>query len=177
MILRCFSLAIVGLFLAGDRVAEIQNEVPEENCSGARREDERNKSRPATLEELKWLTGAWVSEEGGRFTEEHWIAPKGGMMLGINRSVARNGKGSFEFMRIAETPGGVTFFASPGGMGPTPFPFKESGPDSVTFENPEHDFPQRIMYRLMEGQLAGRIEGTIDGKAQSMEWNWKPVRE
>ena len=117
------------------------------------------------------------SDERGSSTEEHWIAPKGGIMLGVNRGVSRNGKASFEFLRIAETPDGITYFASPGGKEPTPFLLKESTADSVTFENPDHDFPQRVVYRKVDGNLIARIEGSINGKVQSMEWTWKPVAE
>ena len=123
------------------------------------------------------FVSAWASDDRGSSTEEHWIAPKGGIMLGVNRGVSRNGKASFEFLRIAETPDGITYFASPGGKEPRPFLLKEWTADSVTFENPDHDFPQRVVYRKVEGNLIARIEGSINGKVQSMEWTWKPVAE
>lgn len=34
----------------------------------------------------------------------------------------------------------------------------------VVFENPTHDFPQRIIYRLDKANLFARIEGTNNGK-------------
>ena len=39
----------------------------------------------------------------------------------------------------------------------------------VVFENPEHDFPQRITYWLSEGRLCARVEGK--GEAAE-EWCW-----
>jgi len=44
--------------------------------------------------------------------------------------------------------------------------------NSVVFENPEHDFPQRILYRLDGGMLHARIEGVVDGEPLSSEWTW-----
>lgn len=30
-----------------------------------------------------WLTGCWERRAGDRLVEEHWMAPRGGMMLGV----------------------------------------------------------------------------------------------
>jgi hypothetical protein len=41
----------------------------------------------------------------------------------------------------------------------------------VVFENKEHDFPQRIIYRLVaNGKLLGRIEGVVDGAERSADF-------
>ncbi len=46
----------------------------------------------------------------------------------------------------------------------------------VVFENPEHDFPQRIIYeRGDEGSLGARIEGIQNGKASSSKWTWQRI--
>ena len=42
----------------------------------------------------------------------------------------------------------------------------------VVFENPVHDFPQRIIYWKDGADLRARIEGTQKGKEGSMEWRW-----
>ena len=129
--------------------------------------------KAATLESLKWLAGRWEGDVEGDTTEEHWTEPKGGMLLGMNRSVYRSGKASFEFLRIAETPNGITYFASPSGKAATPFILKDASDGHVVFENKENDFPQRIIYRRQKNSLTARIEGLIKGKEESMEWTWK----
>jgi hypothetical protein len=44
----------------------------------------------------------------------------------------------------------------------------------VVFENPQHDFPQRIIYWLEgDNALHAKIEGTYKGQAESEEWVWK----
>ena len=127
------------------------------------------------IESLKWLAGHWEGDVEGDMTEEHWTEPKGGMLLGMNRSVYRSGKASFEFLRIAETPTGITYFASPSGKAATPFILKEASDNHVVFENKDHDFPQRIIYRRQKDLLSARIEGVIKGKDESMEWTWTQV--
>ena len=43
-------------------------------------------SPAARVDDLGWLAGDWVREEGERWTEESWTAPRGGVMLGVSRS-------------------------------------------------------------------------------------------
>ena len=45
----------------------------------------------ARLESLTWLAGTWVERTVNATTEEQWLAPAGGLMLGVNRTVASNG--------------------------------------------------------------------------------------
>jgi len=129
--------------------------------------------KPPALESLSWLSGRWKGDVEGDMTEEQWMEPDGGMLLGMNRSVYRSGKASFEFLRIAETPRGITYFASPSGKVATPFILNEASDGHVVFENKDHDFPQRIIYRRQKDSLTARIEGIIKGNEESMEWTWK----
>ena len=104
------------------------------------------------------------------------MPPGGGMMPGVNRSVTRSGKASFEFMRIAESDDGLTLFASPQGREATPFPMTDFSGSHVIFESGANDFPNKIIYRMRGEILHARVEGLIDGKELSMEWNWKAIK-
>ena len=49
--------------------------------------------------------------------------------------------------------------------------------DEVVFENPTHDFPQRIIYRKgADRSVTARIEGVIDGKARGVDFPFKPCQ-
>src|SRR5688572_17251260 len=124
-------------------------------------------SKP-TLDDLAWLTGSWSEKKEGVETEEHWIAPKGGIMLGVNRTTREKGRTSHEFLRIMERPdGGIAYLAQPSGAAITVFPLKELKGKHVVFENLKHDFPQRISYRLdAQGRLVARIEGEVNGASR-----------
>lgn len=101
------------------------------------------------------------------------MAPLGGSMVGMHRDVAPGGKVAFEFLRITSVETGLAYLASPGGRPPTPFPVKQLEANRVVFENPTHDFPQRILYWLDdEGRMHARIEGTMNGKEESADWVW-----
>jgi hypothetical protein len=130
---------------------------------------------PAELASLSWMVGGWASNQAGEWNEEHWLAARGGTMLGLHRDVKGGKTTGFEFLRIEARPEGLVYLASPGGKPATPFRAIEVSADRVVFENKEHDFPQRILYWRAPGALHARIEGVMGGKASSMEWRWTPA--
>lgn len=130
-----------------------------------------------TLADLAWMAGSWAGTANGVEMEEQWTAPKGGSMIGLHRDVARGRTVSFEFLRIEQQGDAVVYLSMPNGRSPaTPFPLKEAGGARVVFENPAHDFPQRVIYWKDGADLRARIEGTENGKAASMEWRWSPAK-
>jgi len=128
-----------------------------------------------TINDLSWMTGSWIGSVRGVDMEEHWTAPKGNSMIGIHRDIAKGRTTSFEFLRIEQQGDQVVYLSMPNGRSPaTPFPLKEMSAARVVFENPAHDFPQRIIYWKDGNDLCARIEGTMNGKAGSEEWRWSP---
>jgi hypothetical protein len=128
------------------------------------------------LDDLAWMAGSWASKDGGKLSEEHWTGAAGGMMLGVHRDL-EGGKAAFEFLRIEERDGKVTYLASPQGRPATPFELIENGalasaPQRAVFANPDHDFPQRILYWREGESLCAAVEGPIDGETVSERWCW-----
>jgi len=109
---------------------------------------------------------------------EHWMKPDGGTMLGMNRTVTNGKTAAWEFMRIVqEEEGDVFFIALPSGQKETRFTMIRSSAREAVFENPTHDFPQRVIYRLQEnGSLLGRIEGTTQGKERAVDFPLQKTR-
>ena len=129
-----------------------------------------------SLAQVAWLAGCWQADGGEAGSVEQWMAPAGGAMLGMGRTVKAGRMSTFEFMQIREaaTGGGIEFHAMPAGQAPATFPAKAVSAGEVTFENPAHDFPQRIVYWKDGNDLRARIEGTMNGKPGSEEWRWSP---
>ena len=128
------------------------------------------------LASLGWLTGDWVSraEDGsGGVFEEHWTAPLGGTMIGMNRT-ARSGKTLFfEYLRIEARTDGVYYVAYPKGGEGTSFFMTAEGENYVAFENPDHDYPQKIEYRREGETLYATISGHENGEQKSSSWQWR----
>jgi Domain of unknown function (DUF6265) len=121
--------------------------------------------------DLNWLAGVWCSQDAGESIEEHWLAERGGLMLGVNRTVTPKGA-SFEFLRIEFTGKAVRFVAQPGGAPPTRFELISATANAVTFANPQHDFPKRIRYARDGEFLTARVDdGRDDGDAQEFRWS------
>ena len=95
-------------------------------------------------------------------------------MLGMSRTVRADRMTEFEFLRIVERDGGLVYIAQPNGAAPTEFTMTAIDAESVTFENPAHDFPKMIRYARKAG---GLLEASISGGAgtKTMSWTFKPL--
>ncbi|HEY6230037.1 MAG TPA: DUF6265 family protein [Pyrinomonadaceae bacterium] len=129
-----------------------------------------------TLADLAWLTGCWEGRQGDAIIEEVWSKSAGGTMLGFGRTVKRGKTTTFEFMQIRETNRSLTYMPQPEGGTRFNFPLKDSFAGKMTFENPEHDFPQRVIYQPQGRLLLAAIEGTYKGKAERQEFLMRRVR-
>jgi hypothetical protein len=126
---------------------------------------------------LAWLAGCWVPEKGDAGSVEHWLPPAGGTMLGVSRTVKNGQTVEFEFMQLrVNAEGKLVFIALPSGQKEATFVASAVGKDSVTFENPQHDFPQKVIYRLESGgRLIGRIEGKRGGTVRGIDFPMRRV--
>lgn len=98
-----------------------------------------------SIEALSWMAGCWeTAPSDGNLYEEVWLAPRGGVMLGVSRTLREGRAVAHEFLRIGEEDGTLVYLADPSGQTPTRFTASEVGDRAVTFVNPEHDFPQTI---------------------------------
>jgi hypothetical protein len=71
---------------------------------------------------------------------------------------------SHELMIIRARDGQLVFEAHPSGQPAAEFPATTIGPRQVVFENPAHDFPQRISYERQQDELKATLEGKDAGK-------------
>ena len=124
---------------------------------------------------VSWLQGCWRMNVNGQTVDEQWMAPAGGAMLAISRTVKGGRLVEYEFVLLRERDGSLVYLAHPSGQLGGEFPLKSVDDESVTFENAAHDFPQRIGYRRRGDRLDAWIEGTLDGRAQRAEFPYARV--
>ena len=144
--------------------------IPSFTSAGARAHEDH-------LSSLAWLTGCWTPEGGEPGSVEHWLPPAGGSMLGVGRTV-KNGKTvDHEFMQIRLAASGkLVFIALPAGQSEATFTAVSVTKNEAIFENLQHDFPQRVIYRSVPGErLEARIEGMRDGKLRGIDFPMKRV--
>jgi hypothetical protein len=115
--------------------------------------------------DVAWLPGAWVGARGSSSIEECWSPPLGGTMLGASRTVSRERRVAFEFLRIVERDGGLVYVAQPNGAPPTGFVLVERNESRAVFVNPRDDSPPRIMYeKSNDGRSSAPIGHAQGGK-------------
>jgi len=126
-----------------------------------------------TLADISWISGDWQTEPGGRRQiEEHWTKVAGASMLGMSRTVAGDKTVEFEYLRIEQRADGIYYVAHPKARCPgTDFKLTRASATEAVFENPQHDFPKRIIYQKTANDgLTASIDGGEGSKAVSFAY-------
>lgn len=130
-------------------------------------------SAARSINELGWLAGDWQTPAGGRTQiEEHWTLPQAGTMIGMGRTIAGGRTVEFEYLRLEERGGDIFYVAHPKARCPgTDFKLTSINAHSAVFENPQHDFPKRIIYRKNpDGGITASIDGGEGTKGPSFAY-------
>lgn len=131
-------------------------------------------AQPDGIERVGWMRGCWAQVSGGRTVEEQWMAPRGGSMIGMSRTVGKSRLVEYEFVVIREEGGALVYDAHPSGQAGASFRSIEIGGTRAVFENRLHGFPQRIGYEAAEpDRLLAWIEGTRDGRTRRVEFRYE----
>lgn len=134
-------------------------------------------SPPRPTDSLSWMAGCWRQERGRVIVEERWSPPRAGMLMGMGRTIHNDTLQEHEFVLIREEQGRVQYEAHPSGQPPNIFPLKSMTEDAVTFEDPAHDFPQRVGYRRAgSDSMIGWIEGTRGTNTRRFEFPYARIR-
>jgi hypothetical protein len=126
----------------------------------------------APLDQLAWLAGCWTADGGEAGSGEQWTVQAGDSMMGMSRTLKGGKVANYEFMRITTAnDGAVIFHAQPSGQAGDSFTASTLTATEVVFENPGHDFPQRVIYRFeAPSRLRAAIEGTVQGKTKRIDF-------
>jgi hypothetical protein len=139
------------------------------------------KPQPDKIEQLSWVLGTWqnVTPEG-TFTE-HWERAGDGLFSGHGSFVSPKGDTLFsEYIKLEAV--NDTLYYKPVVSGQndgkeTVFAGTRISADEAVFENPAHDFPQRIIYKKpTDSTLYARIEGKQNGVDKQEEYSFKKTK-
>ena len=131
-------------------------------------------SDTSDLQKLKWLTGRWENEMGGIKTVEIWQQKPGNSFL-VKGFMLENADTIFsEQITVAAKRGNIYYTVSiPDQNNGKPIAFKltENTKNKAVFENPEHDFPQKISYwQTAADTVQISIEGVVKGKRKQEKY-------
>lgn len=121
------------------------------------------------IEDLSWLEGDWVQCEGERQTWERWRLLHG-ELIGRGTLESAGQEMTAEDLHITRR-GGVLIYEANPQRSPVEFTLVRLTSHDAVFENPDHDHPQRIAYRLNEDGT--QLRATIEQLDQSRRRRWR----
>ncbi|MBM3758762.1 MAG: hypothetical protein FJW36_00785 [Acidobacteria bacterium] len=124
---------------------------------------------------LGWMSGCWVMERNGVKVEEHWSKPAGDVMLGYSRTMRPGRPTFYEQLRIGVREGVIQYVPIVGKQGPIEFALKKSAENEAVFENPAHDYPQRIAYVRSGDELRATTSTLDETKPRPQRFVYKRV--
>lgn len=122
---------------------------------------------------LAFMVGCWQSADGVNL--EVWSPLEGGMLFGYATTTQGGAMTTWEQSRIDIRQNLATYTASPEGQRPVVFTEKRDpaalvAPNTVTFENGDHDYPQRITYQATKAGLSATISKLDGTRPFSYAW-------
>jgi hypothetical protein len=130
--------------------------------------------QPAGIARVAWMQGCWETSSPQRTIDEQWMAPRGGSMIGMSRTVRDGRLVEHELMILSERGDQLAYEAHPSGQKTAVFLSTALTASTVVFENPAHDFPQRIGYeRTSADSLTAWVEGPQNGRTRRIEFAYQ----
>jgi len=122
------------------------------------------------ITDAAWLAGCWRMDDGRREMDEQWMAPAGNAMLGMNRSLRDGEFRGYELLILKPDSGRLIYEAHPSGQAPAQFASSHVSDSLLVFENPAHDFPQKLEYhRSGADSILARVFGSVDDPEPAFE--------
>lgn len=138
----------------------------------------QQKNQPITL--AKWLIGSWKNQSAKTVDIETWKKLNDSTFIGRSYSLTGADTVSSEHIRMEQHKGKLYYIPTVknqnGGKAVT-FMLTSSNNKHVVFENPEHDFPQKITYtQITNDSLVAEISGTKKGWQKAIQFPMKRVK-
>jgi hypothetical protein len=123
-----------------------------------------------------WLEGCWRRDATGTVMVERWLPRSANALHGVSETRRDGATVAWEFLQIITGGDGTQYVAWPSGQQPTAFERVDGPGGEWVFENPGHDFPQRIVYpEPVDDRLEVRIEGDRGGETRVVRFAMRRV--
>jgi hypothetical protein len=121
------------------------------------------------LAKAEWFIGEWGNKSAEGELTERWKKENDSVYLGESYFVVGQNDTVFaEHVRLVEANGKLAYIVTVPGQNkelPVSFEMTSATDNQITFENPKHDFPNKIIYNLVEkDSLIAEISGLKNGK-------------
>jgi len=118
---------------------------------------------------LNWLEGKWTrtNAKAGQSGTESWSKVSGNEWQGFGVNMKGEDTLNMEKIKIRAENNSIYYIADvPGNKKPVLFRFTSITDNSFVCENPQHDFPKKIVYE----KSANKLKAVISGNGKSIEY-------
>jgi len=133
-------------------------------------------NKATQLNDLNWVEGTWKREGPRGPVFEQWTKVSNQTFEGVSFRISGGDTTFLEFIRLEQF-GDEIFYTPkvPHNKYPVPFKLESVDERGFMFENPEHDFPQRIIYKQKKGSFHVRVEGSQNGSESGFDMDFVKV--
>jgi len=128
--------------------------------------------RYAQLSKTSWLIGTWQKQSAKGILSESWQQLDDSTFVGRSFFVNNGDTVSSEFIRLEQRNNKLYYIPTVADQNdgrPISFTLTNLTDSSVTFENPEHDFPQKIYYQFQKpDSLIAEVSAMVNGSQKSI---------
>lgn len=132
------------------------------------------------ISQAKWLIGRWKNQSAKTLDIETWQKLNDSTFLGRSYSLAGTDTVSSEHIRLEQHAGKLYYIPTVKNQNDgkaVTFTFTSSDNKHLVFENPKHDFPQKISYtQINKDSLVAEISGTWKGKQKAIPFPMKRIK-
>ena len=128
------------------------------------------------LDQLQWILGTWINQNGKEFSQETWSQESPSSFTAFSFTQVGKETVFAETMALEQKADSLLLTvatAKPEQENPVTFKLIPSENGQFTFENKNHDFPQRIIYaNPAKDSLHAWIEGQVDGELRKVDFHF-----
>jgi hypothetical protein len=123
---------------------------------------------PGQMAKADWFLGSWENKTPQGELTENWVKANDSVFNGESYFIKGKDTLFSETVVLAEKGGAVLYTATAKGQNddlPVAFKMTSATAKQLVFENPAHDFPNKITYRqITKDSIVAQISGIQDGK-------------
>lgn len=131
----------------------------------------------ATLEKANWFLGRWENNSPEGNLSEIWKKENDSTFFGQSYFVIKNDTVFAEHVSLEERNGKLSYVVTVPNQNeekPVPFELTSAEGSTLIFENPKHDYPNKIIYNQVgTDSLVAEIRGMKDGKEKNAFFRMK----
>lgn len=135
---------------------------------------------PLDIKKTEWLIGSWENKTPKGSLYETWSKKSNTEFAGKSYVIQEKDTIVFETLRLVQEGNQIFYIPvvkNQNGGQPVRFEATIISDKQLVFENPKHDFPQKISYtKTGESSLTAEISGTINGKMKKQAFPMKRVK-